>query len=185
VIGTRHRCIVHTAQRLLRCGEFALVKVRATQLHDRARKGDRRAVLANQVISRLDRYLGVTQLGVTLASLGLGWIGEPAITHVFEDAGVALTGQTLTEYPHLVVVALAFVSSDFASRPLRRAGAQARGHPTAPSRRLFSSLTRCASSTSRCDHCFGSSRRLRESSCVQWVFPQTLATTACFPRPRF
>lgn len=89
--------------------EFALVKVRATQLHDRARKGDRRAVLANQVISRLDRYLGVTQLGVTLASLGLGWIGEPAITHVFEDAGVALTGQTLTEYPHLVVVALAFV----------------------------------------------------------------------------
>jgi CBS domain containing-hemolysin-like protein len=88
--------------------EFALVKVRATQLHPRVRKGDKRAILAQQVISRLDRYLGVTQLGVTLASLGLGWIGEPAVTHLFEDAGIALTGRPLGEYSHFVVVAVAF-----------------------------------------------------------------------------
>jgi CBS domain containing-hemolysin-like protein len=88
--------------------EFALVKVRATQLHARARSGDRRAILARQVISRLDRYLGVTQLGVTLASLGLGWIGEPAVTRVFEGAGIALTGHALGEYAHLGVVAVAF-----------------------------------------------------------------------------
>ena len=58
--------------------EFALVKVRATQLHSRVRKGEKKAIVASAVISRLDRYLSVTQFGITLASLGLGWIGEPA-----------------------------------------------------------------------------------------------------------
>ncbi len=88
--------------------EFALVKVRATQLHAKVREGDRRAILAHQVISRLDRYLGVTQLGVTLASLGLGWIGEPAMTRVFETAAVTLTGCALGEYAHFFVLAAAF-----------------------------------------------------------------------------
>jgi CBS domain containing-hemolysin-like protein len=55
------------------------VKTRATQLTSRVRKGDKRAIVASAVISRLDRYLSVTQFGITLASLGLGWIGEPAI----------------------------------------------------------------------------------------------------------
>ncbi len=64
--------------------EFALVKVRATQLGPRARRGERPAILAQQITSRLDRYLSVTQLGVTLASLGLGWIGEPALAKLLE-----------------------------------------------------------------------------------------------------
>ena len=53
--------------------EFALVKVRATSLRSRARKGDRKARLAETIVGRLDRYLWVTQFGITLASLGLGW----------------------------------------------------------------------------------------------------------------
>jgi CBS domain containing-hemolysin-like protein len=60
--------------------EFALVKVRATRLRSRARKGDRRAIVAERVARRLDRYLSVTQFGITLASLGLGWIGQPAVS---------------------------------------------------------------------------------------------------------
>ena len=59
--------------------EFALVKVRATQLGPRARRGERGAIIAQQIGTRLDRYLSTTQLGITLASLGLGWIGEPAL----------------------------------------------------------------------------------------------------------
>jgi CBS domain containing-hemolysin-like protein len=66
--------------------EFALVKVRATQLHSRVRKGEKKAIVASAVISRLDRYLSVTQFGITLASLGLGWIGEPAAAHLVERA---------------------------------------------------------------------------------------------------
>jgi CBS domain containing-hemolysin-like protein len=72
--------------------EFALVKVRATQLRSRARKGDRKAIVAETIVGRLDRYLSVTQFGITLASLGLGWIGEPSVAAVLDRAVAAHTG---------------------------------------------------------------------------------------------
>jgi CBS domain containing-hemolysin-like protein len=56
--------------------EFALVKVRSSQL-DALETGDRKVELARLVTSHLDAYLSATQLGITLASLALGWIGEP------------------------------------------------------------------------------------------------------------
>lgn len=61
--------------------EFAIVKVRATQIEPLARTGHRRARIAQNVISHLDAYLSATQLGITLTSLGLGWIGEPVVAH--------------------------------------------------------------------------------------------------------
>src|SRR4051794_34587505 len=64
--------------------EFALVKVRATRLEQLVRGGDSRARLALRMSQRLDAYLSTCQLGVTLASLGLGWVGEPAIAHALE-----------------------------------------------------------------------------------------------------
>src|SRR3954462_8008625 len=57
--------------------EFALVKVRDTQLRLLIQKGNRRARVADFILSRLDASLSAAQLGITLASLGLGWIGEP------------------------------------------------------------------------------------------------------------
>lgn len=57
--------------------EFALVKLRDTQLSPLIAQGHRRARLARHVIGGLDRYLSAAQLGITLASLGLGWVGEP------------------------------------------------------------------------------------------------------------
>jgi len=64
--------------------EFALVKVRATRLAELAKKGNRSAKLAEGLVHRLDAYLSATQLGITLASLGLGWVGEPAFAHLFQ-----------------------------------------------------------------------------------------------------
>jgi CBS domain containing-hemolysin-like protein len=61
--------------------EFAIVKVRATQL---ANMKGRRAQVAKKVVKNLDAYLSGTQLGITLASLGLGWVGEPAIARMIE-----------------------------------------------------------------------------------------------------
>lgn len=61
--------------------EFALVKVRVTQLEPLVVRGNRRASMARHVVGNLDAYLSAAQLGITLASLGLGWIGEP----IFED----------------------------------------------------------------------------------------------------
>jgi len=58
--------------------EFALVKVRPTQIEPYVQAGQRRAKVARHMIRHLDRYLSATQLGITLASLGLGWVGEPA-----------------------------------------------------------------------------------------------------------
>ncbi len=57
--------------------EFALVKIRDTQLQPLITKGDRRARLLRHIIAHLDAYLSAAQLGITLASLALGWIGEP------------------------------------------------------------------------------------------------------------
>ncbi|MDN4593003.1 hemolysin family protein [Polycladomyces subterraneus] len=63
--------------------EFAIVKVRSTQI---AQLKDKRAKIAKKVLANLDPYLSATQLGITLASLGLGWIGEPAIAEMIEPA---------------------------------------------------------------------------------------------------
>ena len=65
--------------------EFALVKVRATQLEPFATRGHKRAKMALHLARNLDAYLSACQLGITLASLGLGWIGEPVSHQQFGD----------------------------------------------------------------------------------------------------
>lgn len=64
--------------------EFAIVKVRSTQLTELAEQGSVRAKMARRLIKHLDSYLSATQLGITLSSLALGWIGEPAFHHLIE-----------------------------------------------------------------------------------------------------
>jgi CBS domain containing-hemolysin-like protein len=88
--------------------EFALVKVRATQLRSRARKGDKKAIVAASIVGRLDRYLSVTQFGITLASLGLGWIGEPALANLLDRSTVSLLGAPAPAPVHVLVEVVAF-----------------------------------------------------------------------------
>jgi CBS domain containing-hemolysin-like protein len=57
--------------------EFALVKIRETQLDTLVAKGHRRAKVARSILSNLTSFLSATQLGITMTSLGLGWIGQP------------------------------------------------------------------------------------------------------------
>jgi len=59
--------------------EFAIVKVRSTQIEPLVQKRNRRARLAKELITHLDTYLSATQLGITMASLALGWVGEPYV----------------------------------------------------------------------------------------------------------
>jgi len=74
--------------------EFALVKVRASQLDLKAQKGSSRAKLAKTLLEKLDAYLSATQLGITLASLALGAVGEDVISHLvsasFIKFGIAI-----------------------------------------------------------------------------------------------
>ncbi|MFG0211938.1 hemolysin family protein [Brevibacillus porteri] len=62
--------------------EFAIVKVRESRITQLAAEGNKRAVDVERVLHNLDAYLSACQLGITLASLGLGWLGEPAVAHL-------------------------------------------------------------------------------------------------------
>src|SRR6266404_5783819 len=64
--------------------EFAIIKVRASQLDELAEEGNPRARLVKYIRSNLDSYLSATQLGITLASLALGWLGEDFLAHLIE-----------------------------------------------------------------------------------------------------
>lgn len=64
--------------------EFALVKVRKTQLLPEEISKDRKAKLALKLITNLDQYLAATQFGITISSLGLGWIGEPVTARILD-----------------------------------------------------------------------------------------------------
>ncbi len=64
--------------------EFEFVKIRATQVERLVQEGRATAGLVRDATRRLDTYLSVCQLGITISSLGLGWIGEPAFAHIIE-----------------------------------------------------------------------------------------------------
>jgi CBS domain containing-hemolysin-like protein len=63
--------------------EFSIVKVRLTQIEPLAQKGNRRAKLARMILEHTNAYLSAAQLGVTMTSLALGWIGEPLVAKMF------------------------------------------------------------------------------------------------------
>jgi len=89
--------------------EFAIVKVRASQLEMKVQSGSQIAIIAKNIVSKLDKYLAATQLGVTLASLGLGWIGEPVVSKIIIKVmsffGVAMD----TELSHQIALPVAFL----------------------------------------------------------------------------
>lgn len=71
--------------------EFALVSVRRTRMQQLASEGSRRAKSVLDLLNHLDTYIAATQLGITISSIGLGWIGEPAIAHLVEPVFHELT----------------------------------------------------------------------------------------------
>ncbi len=68
--------------------EFAIVKVRLTQIEPLVRRGNLRARVALEIVTHLDAYLSATQLGITMTSLALGWLGEPFVAQLLEPVFV-------------------------------------------------------------------------------------------------
>jgi CBS domain containing-hemolysin-like protein len=66
--------------------EFAIVRVRETRVAEMVSRGLKRAVATKNVLANLNTYLSACQLGITLTSLGLGWVGEPAFARLLEPA---------------------------------------------------------------------------------------------------
>ena len=88
--------------------EFSLVKVRQTRIDELSAEGKSSARVVQQELRHLDTYIAATQLGITLASLALGWIGEPSLAHLVEPlftfAGATVAG----EISHSVAIAISF-----------------------------------------------------------------------------
>src|SRR3989344_818010 len=64
--------------------EFALVGVRKTRIDELVKEGNQGAVLVQKSLKNLDTFISATQLGITIASLGLGWMGEPFLARLIE-----------------------------------------------------------------------------------------------------
>lgn len=88
--------------------EFALVAVRKTQVEEFVRQNRRGGRLLMEQIHNLDRSIAATQLGITLASIGLGWIGEPALASLFKPLFAFLSGGWQVAATHTLAVAVAF-----------------------------------------------------------------------------
>lgn len=90
--------------------EFAIVKVRLSQIEVKAKTGNSVAKVAKHITQHLDGYLAATQLGITLASLGLGWVGESVMTEIvnkiFGLFNVELTGQIATNLGHVLAFSI-------------------------------------------------------------------------------
>ncbi len=93
--------------------EFALVASRRTRVEAMIRRGDTKAKLVRRALQHLDKYISATQLGITLASLGLGWIGEPAVARTIEGAFAGLPAPLDQVAAHGVASALAFAFITF------------------------------------------------------------------------
>jgi CBS domain containing-hemolysin-like protein len=88
--------------------EFAIVKVRASQLELRAQTGNRAASLSSHIVQNLDGYLAATQLGITLASLGLGWVGEPVVSKIILEILNLLGFEISDQLAHNIALPVAF-----------------------------------------------------------------------------
>src|SRR5919106_6201735 len=88
--------------------EFAIVAVRRSRLEQLAVAGNTTARAAQQVVGHLDTYIAACQLGITMASLALGWLGEPAFAHLVEPPLEALVGSFAPAASHGVAVGISF-----------------------------------------------------------------------------
>jgi CBS domain containing-hemolysin-like protein len=92
--------------------EFGLVKLRATRVRSLAKVGGFRGRLLVAVHQNLDAYLSACQLGITLASLGLGWVGEPAFARILEPILISV-GIDSAEWIHRISLFFAFFVISF------------------------------------------------------------------------
>jgi CBS domain containing-hemolysin-like protein len=91
--------------------EFAMVRVRSTRIAQLTEEGNFRAKIAQRVLLNLDAYLSATQLGITLASLGLGWVGESVIAELLKPVleNFNLSNSVL----HIISSIIAFIAITF------------------------------------------------------------------------
>ena len=96
------------ANGLFVAAEFSIVTVRKTRVDQLIAEGHRGARSVRRAVTAPDRYIAATQLGITMASLGLGWLAEPALASIFEPALAFLPAHLAAATAHSIAVAIAF-----------------------------------------------------------------------------
>ena len=93
--------------------EFALVSVRQTRINQLANEGNKTAKITVEALKELDKYIAATQLGITIASIGLGWVGEATLARILHPLLDFLPYVSNTIASHTIAVALAFALITF------------------------------------------------------------------------
>ena len=88
--------------------EFSIVTVRKTRIDQMIAEGHRGARAVRRAVSAPDRYIAATQLGITMASLALGWMAEPALASIFQPALTFLPARLAEHTAHSIAMATAF-----------------------------------------------------------------------------
>src|SRR5580765_2239784 len=88
--------------------EFSIVTVRKTRVDQLIAEGHRRARAVRRAVTDPDGYIAATQLGITMASIGLGWIGEPALASVIEPSLAIMPDLLAATTAHTIAVAISF-----------------------------------------------------------------------------
>jgi CBS domain containing-hemolysin-like protein len=119
--------------------EFGLVKIRSTQVDGLVREGRTSSGLLKKATDKLDSYLSVCQLGITISSLGLGWIGEPAFKHLLEPLSVpdGLTDAIAFAVAFATITFLHVVFGELAPKSVAIARAERTSLFVAPFMRFF------------------------------------------------
>jgi CBS domain containing-hemolysin-like protein len=109
-VGTRFAVVLALvlANGFFVAAEFAVVTVRKTRVDQLIAEGNRTARAVRRAVSHPERFIAATQLGITMASLGLGWVGEPAVADTFRPALAQLPAPLQALSAHSVSVAIAF-----------------------------------------------------------------------------
>ena len=82
--------------------EFAMVKVRKTRIEQLVNEGNFNAKIALEALKDLDKFIAAVQLGVTISSIGLGWVGEGTLARIIEPVFVFLPGISKTVATHSI-----------------------------------------------------------------------------------
>ena len=93
--------------------EFAMVKVRKTRIEQLVNEGNFNAKIALEAIKDLDKFIAAVQLGVTISSIGLGWVGEGTLARIIEPVFAFLPGISQNVATHTVSVSLSFALITF------------------------------------------------------------------------
>ena len=93
--------------------EFAMVKVRKTRIEQLVNEGNFNAKIALEAIKDLDKFIAAVQLGVTISSLGLGWVGESTVARIIEPIFAYLPNVSQSIATHTVSGSIAFALITF------------------------------------------------------------------------